>query len=114
LPGEVHCGEDVVEELAGTPHKRQTRRVLVLSRSLTNEHQGRVRISSPEDRVRAVEREVASRAYGDLPGELRKPFLPVLASLQRIKKTVQNSSELSSAYTFYRYTMRHGDGLMIS
>src|SRR5919206_1740265 len=100
LSGKVHRGEDVVEELAGTPHKRQTRCVLVLSRSLANEHQGRVWISGPEDRVRAVEREIASRAYGDLPGKLRKPLLPVFASFQRIKKAVQNSSGLSSAYIY--------------
>src|SRR5215210_5798926 len=59
LPGQVHGRQYVVEELARPPDERQSGRVLVLARSLADEHQRRVGISGAEDRVGTAECQVA-------------------------------------------------------
>src|SRR5688572_5972908 len=69
LPGQVHGGQDVVEELTSPPDERQSRGVFVLARALADEHQGRVGISGGEDRVCAGLRQVTLGADGDLAGE---------------------------------------------
>src|SRR5829696_6135796 len=40
LPGQVHGGQDVVEQLARPPHEGQPSGVLVLPRPLADEHEG--------------------------------------------------------------------------
>src|SRR5215216_4193660 len=94
LAGQVHGRQDVVEELAGSSHERQSRGVLVLPWPFADEHQGRVGIPCREDRVGAALREVALGTDGDLAGEFLQPSLTVLAALSSIEKTLHSSSKM--------------------
>src|SRR5215212_5622229 len=97
LTGEINRRQDVVEELARPPDERQPGGVLVLARSLADEHQRRVRISGTEDRVGTAEGQIALGANRHLPGQFRQPLFPVLAALRGVKKTIHSSSASQSS-----------------
>src|SRR5215213_1353470 len=94
LAGQVHGRQDVVEELAGSSHERQSRGVLVLPWPFADEHQRRVGISCCEDRVGAAFRQIALGAHGDLAGKLLQPSLAVLTAICGIEKALQGSSKV--------------------
>src|SRR5829696_1477655 len=114
LAGQVHGRQDVVEELAGPPHERQSRGVLILAWSFADEHQRRVGISCGEDRVGAALRQVALGAHGDLAGKLLQPSLAVLTAICGIEKTLQGSSMMVACLqTILHLTPRgSGEGLL--
>ena len=85
-------GFDLIDHANGAADERQARRVLVLARSLSDEHQRRVRVAGAEDGVRPALREVAAGADRHLFGKLLQPPVAVLAAIRRIKETVQGSS----------------------
>src|SRR5215211_643282 len=102
LTGEINRSQDVVEELARPPDEGQPGGVLVLARSLADEHQRRVRLSGTEDRVGAAEGQVALGADRHLPGELRQTLFPALAAFRSVKKTFHSSS---AGYLWQRFTL---------
>src|ERR671916_1850268 len=91
LTGEIYGCQDVVEELASPPDERQPGGVLVLSRPLTHQHERRVGVARPEDRVGPAEGQVAPGADRDLTRELIEPLLPALAALRGVEKTIHSS-----------------------
>lgn len=103
LAREIHGLEDVIEQLAGSSDERKPRGILVLSWPLAYEHKGRGGVSDAKDRIGARRSEIALGTDGDLAGQLRKPLLPALSSLNGVKQTIQNSSIFSCpASLFYR------------
>src|SRR5918997_786278 len=63
----------------------------VLTGPLPDQHQRRVRISAPENRVRPAQRKVALGADRDLAGELSESLLPALAAFRGVKETIHSS-----------------------
>src|SRR3712207_4503218 len=91
LTSKTNCRKDVVEQLAGPPDERQPGGVLVLARPLADEHQRRIGIAGPEDRVRPAESQVAPGADRDLTGQLFESFLPALAAFRGVKESIHSS-----------------------